>query len=84
MNNTLSITDFRNNLASTFDLTDAGEKVYIRRKNRLYTIVPVEDEELTITPALKAKIEKARQDFREGRTLSFKNAAEAQNWMDAL
>jgi hypothetical protein len=33
---------------------------------------------------LAAKIEKARKEFREGKTLHFENAAAAQKWMDEL
>jgi len=71
-------------MASSFDRVDAGEQVFIRRKNHLYTIVPVQQDELTITPELAAKIEKARKEFREGKTLHFENATAAQRWMDEL
>ena len=81
----LSFSDFRKNMASSFDLVDAGEKVYINRGSRkTYAIIPVEDGDLTITPALAAKIEKARKEFREGKTLHFETAAAAQKWMDEL
>lgn len=76
--------DFRSNLASSFDRVDGGERIYIRRNSRLYTIVPVDDDDLEITPALAAKIEKARQEHRDGKTLRFESAAAAQKWMDEL
>ena len=71
-------------MATSFDRVDGGERVYIRRNRRLYTLVPVEDDDLTITPALAAKIEQARQEHREGKTLRFESAAAAQKWMDEL
>ncbi len=72
-------------MASSFDLVDAGERVYINRGSRkMYAIIPVGDGDLTITPALEAKIEKARQEYRDGQTLHFENAAAAQKWMDEL
>lgn len=81
----LTFSDFRKNMASSFDLVDAGEKVYINRGSRkTYAIIPIEDGDLTITPALAAKIEKARKEFCEGKTLHFENAAAAQKWMDEL
>ena len=81
----LSFSDFRKNMASSFDLVDAGEHVYVNRGSRkMYAIIPVEDGDLTITPALEAKIENARQEYREGKTLHFENAAAAQKWMDEL
>lgn len=80
----LTMRDFRSNLASSFDRVDGGERIYIRRNSRLYTIVPVDDDDLEITPALAAKIEKARQEHRDGKTLRFESAAAAQKWMDEL
>ena len=71
-------------MAASFDRVAAGERIFIRRKNRLFTLVPVDDDDLTITPALAAKIEKAREEHREGRTLKFDSAAAAQKWMDEL
>ena len=42
-----------------FDLADKGEKVIIRRsRKQAYTLVPVEDDDLTITPELQARIDK--------------------------
>ena len=80
----LTMRDFRSNLATSFDRVDGGESVYIRRNSKLYTLVSVEDDDLEITPALAAKIEKARQEHREGKTLRFESASAAQKWMDEL
>ena len=33
---------------------------------------------------MAAKIEKARQEYREGKTLHFENADPAQKWMDEI
>ena len=82
--NTMTIRDFRSNIATSFDRVDAGERVLVRRRNKVYTIVPVEDDDLTITPELQAKIDKARQEFREGRITHFETAADMQKWMDEL
>ena len=80
----LTVRDFRNNMANSLDRVDAGERVYVRRNRKLYTIIPVEDDDLTITPALAAKIEQARQEHKQGRTLKFESAKDAQQWMDEL
>ncbi len=81
----LTSREFRNHQAHAFDLADQGEKVIIRRnKKQAYTLVPVEDDDLTITPELAERIEKARQEYRDGKTLHFDNAAAAQEWMDSL
>lgn len=80
----LTIRDFRSQMASSFDRVDAGEHVFIRRKNQLYTIVPVSEDDLTITPELAAKIEKARQEYREGKTISLKNHEDVDKYFESM
>ena len=81
---TLTIRDFRSNLAASFDLVDKGESVLVRRRGKVYTIVAVEDNELEITPQLAERIEKAREEYHLGQTLEFENASAAQQWMNEL
>lgn len=80
----LSVRDFRNNLAKYLNLIDQGERVFIQRNNRLYTLVPIEEGDLDITPALTQKIATAREELVEGRTLGFDSASDATAWMDSL
>ena len=80
----LTVKDFRNQMASSFDRVDAGEHVFIRRKNQLYTIVPVSEDDLTITPELAAKIEKARQEYREGKTISLKTREDVERYFASM
>ncbi len=81
---TLTIRDFRSQLAAAFDRVDQGDRVLVRRRNKIYTIVVVDDGELEITPQLAEKIEKARQEYHEGTALEFESASAAQQWMDEL
>jgi len=71
-------------MASSFDRVDAGEHVFIRRKNQLYTIVPVSEDDLTITPELAAKIEKARQEYRKGKTISLKTHEDIDRYFESM
>lgn len=80
----LTVRDFRSQMASSFDRVDAGEHVFIRRKNQLYTIVPVSEDDLTITPELAAKIEKARQEYREGKTISLKTHEDVDKYFESM
>ena len=80
----LTIRDFRSKMATSFDRVDAGEQVFIRRRNQLYTIVPVKEDDLTITPELAAKIEKARQEYREGKGITLKNREDIDKWFESL
>ena len=81
---TLTIRDFRSQLAASLDRVDQGERILVRRGKKIYTIVIVEDDELEITPQLAEKIEKARQEYHAGTVLEFESASAAQQWMDEL
>lgn len=80
----LTIRDFRSQMASSFDRVDAGEQVFIRRKNQLYTIVPVQEDELTVTPELADKIEKARREFREKKTISLESHEDVDRYFESM
>ena len=80
----LTMRDFRSNLATSFDRVDKGERIYIRRNRKLYTIVSVENDDLEITPTLAAKIEQARKEHREGKMLKFESSLAPQKWLDEL
>ena len=77
--------EFRSRQAHVFDLADQGEKVIIRRnKKQAYILVPVEDDDLTITPELSARIEKARQEIRAERCVTLKNREDIDAFFDGL
>ncbi len=77
--------DFRSRQAHLFDLADKGEQVVINRgRNRAYTLVPVNNDDMTITPELQARIDRARQSVREGRCKVFSNHEEMDNYFKAL
>ena len=80
----LTVRDFRSQMASSLDRVDAGENVFIRRKNQLYAIVPVDDDDLTVTPELAAKIEKARQEYREGKAISLKTHEDVDRYFESM
>lgn len=82
--NIITARDFRNNLSSTLDRVDAGERILVRRRNRVYTIIPVEKDDLTITPELQAKIDKARQEYKEDRTISVRSHEELDTLFESL
>lgn len=72
-------------MANSFDRVDAGEHVFINRgSKKMYAIIAVSDDDLAITPALAAKMEQARREYREGKALKFESASAAQKWMDEL
>lgn len=71
-------------MANSFDRVDAGEYVFVSRRNQLYAIVPVQKEELAITPELAKKIEKARQEFRGGNTISLKTHEDIDRYFESM
>ena len=81
---TLSIRDFRSNMAASFDKSDAGEQVLIRRGDKLYALVPVSPENPVITPELQAKINQARQDYHDGKFISCSTPEQLHTFLDAL
>ena len=80
----LSVSDYRKNLSSAFDRASRGETVLIRRRNQIFTLTNVGTEDLEITPELRKKIDAARKEYLEGKTLHFETSEEVQNWMDSL
>ena len=82
----ISITarEFRSNMASTFNRIDAGEQILVKRNNRMYTIVRVEDDDLNISPELMATIEKSRKQIAEGQCYICRNKEELNAFLDSL
>lgn len=80
----MTVSGFRKNMAAAFNKAASGEDVTVRRGTQLFAIVPITENELTITPELQAKIEKAREEYDKGETLHFENAEEMHKWMDSL
>lgn len=80
----LTVSDYRKNLSSAFDRASRGETVLIRRRNQIFTLTNIGEEDLELTPELKKKIEAARKEYREGKTVSCKNHEELQAFLDSL
>lgn len=77
--------EFRSHQARVFDLADKGEKIIIRRnKKQAYTLVPVNDEDFTITPELQARIDKTRAEIKEGKCITLKSKEDIDSFFDSL
>lgn len=81
---TLSVRDYRNSLAASFDRADNGERVLIRRKNQIYALLNVGREDLTITPALQKRIDEAEKACREGQCVSCSTTEELDAFFNSL
>ena len=77
--------EFRSQQAHVFDLADKGEKVIIRRsRKQSYTLVPIEDDDLTITPELQARIDKARAEIKAGNCVTLRSSEELDRYLETL
>ena len=80
----LSVREYRNNLAASFTKADNGEQVLIRRKNEIYALVKVGREDLMITPELQARIDKAREEIKSGKSVTHKSSEDIDAYFDSL
>lgn len=77
--------EFRSQQAHVFDLADKGEKIIIRRnRKQAYILVPIADEDLTITPELQARIDKAREDIKAGNCVTLSSKEELEAYLESL
>lgn len=60
----LSVSEYRNNLAASFDRADEGERVLIRRKNSLYVLVRIGHEELDLSPRQQRQVDEFAESLR--------------------
>lgn len=60
----LSVSDYRNNLAASFDRADEGEQVLIRRKNSIYALVCVGREEVTLSMRQQRQVDEFAERLR--------------------
>lgn len=60
----LSVSDYRKNLAASFDRADEGERVMIRRKRSLYALVRIGREELSLSPRQQRHVDEMAESLR--------------------
>lgn len=60
----LSVRDYRNNLAASFDRAAEGERVLIRRKNALYALVSIGSEDLSLSPQQLRHVDEMAQSIK--------------------
>lgn len=68
-----------------FDLADSGQQVVIRRRGkRSYMLTPVYDDDFQMTPALEARLEEGREEYRQGKTIHCETIEELNAFLDSL
>ena len=80
----LSVRDYRNNLAASFDRANRGEPVIIRRRGQLFALTSIGPEDVTISPQLQMRIDEARKAYRSGECISCKTPKDLTDYLDSL
>lgn len=80
----LSVRDYRKNLAASFDRARNGEPVIIRRHGQLFALTSLGDEDVSISPRLKKRIEEARSAYKNGECISCKTPQDLTDYLDSL
>ncbi len=60
----LSVRDYRNNLAASFDRAAKGERVVIRRKNSLYALVSLGSEDITLSSSQQRRVDEIAKSIK--------------------
>jgi len=81
----ISARQFRDKQKSIFDIADTGRQIVIKRgRKQSYILTPVEKDDFVATPELLAKIERARQQMREGKYTECKTYEETLKHLESL
>jgi hypothetical protein len=81
---TLTVSDFRNNLAESFSRVSNGENVLIRRKNEIYALVKIGNEDLSLSPELQKRIDDVHQAFKSGDYTACSTPKELDSFLNSL
>ena len=81
---TLSVRDYRNNLAASFDRAYKGEPVIIRRHGQLFALTSLGSEDVSISPRLQKRIDEAREFYKNGKYISCKTPKDLTDYLDSL
>ena len=81
----ISARQFRDRQKSIFEIADTGKQIVIKRgKKQSYILTPVDEDDFVATPELLEKIERARQQMREGKYTECKTYEETLKHLETL
>ena len=83
----LSVRDYRNNLAASFDRANKGETVIIRRRGQLFALTSLGSEDISLSPKLKKSLtDRICEGLREVRKIESgqQQAKSARAFLDEL
>jgi hypothetical protein len=77
--------EFQEKQKSFFEIADTGRQIIIKRgRKQAYSLAPVEEDGFVVTPEIMERIEKSRQQFREGKYTECKTIEDINNFLDSL
>ena len=60
----MTVREYRNNLAASFERASEGEQVIIRRKNTLYALVCIGSEDSSLSPSQQKRVDDMAESIR--------------------
>lgn len=81
---TLTVKDFRSNLAASFDKAANNENVFIRRKNEIYALVKIGNDDLMLTPEMQERIKEVEKSCRDGLCVTCSTKEDLDSYLDSL
>ena len=81
----ISARQFRDRQKSIFEIADSGKQIVIKRgRKQSYILTPVDEDDFVATPELLAKVERARQQMKEGKYTECKTYEETLKHLETL
>ncbi len=76
---------FRERQKDFFDLADNGQKIVIKRGNKqAYVLMPISENDLYFTDEMVQRIKEAKQEIKEGKSITFESAEELDKYIQSL
>lgn len=77
--------NFRNNLKDCFNLVDKGQRVVIKRgSEKSYLLVPIEVEDVVLSPEMELKLDRSMKQIKEGKSTTVKDIGELKKFLETL
>jgi hypothetical protein len=81
----ISARQFREKQRNFFEIADTGQQVVIKRgRKQAYILTPISQDDFVLTPEILERIEKSRQQFREGKVTVCKTIEDNLKFLDSL
>jgi len=81
----VSAKQFQEKQKSFFEIADSSRQIIIKRgKKQAYSLTPIEEDNFVVTPELLERLERSRQQFREGKVTTCRTKEEILKHLESL